>query len=142
MYVVVVVCMSCTVCLSVGTKDAKSQDPIVPNASKYLNPTSVARPHPVTGNVFVGRQFQCSKDSLYSVALFPGLPCFSSSVFVQYNTRKRKSATRALPLPCIILNENRRTKTGEAWERGYKLPTRMALCMNEVAMGTMGAQGI
>ena len=26
---------------------------------------------------------------------------------------------RVLPLPCIILNENRRTKTGEAWERGY-----------------------
>ena len=25
----------------------------------------------------------------------------------------------ALPLPCIILNANRRTKTGEAWERGY-----------------------
>ena len=26
---------------------------------------------------------------------------------------------RALPLPCIILNANRRIKTGEAWERGY-----------------------
>ena len=25
---------------------------------------------------------------------------------------------RALPIPCIILNANRRTKTGEAWERG------------------------
>ena len=25
---------------------------------------------------------------------------------------------RALPLPCIILNANRKTKTGEAWERG------------------------
>ena len=25
------------------------------------------------------------------------------------------------PLPCIILNANRRTKTGEAWERGYQL---------------------
>ena len=27
----------------------------------------------------------------------------------------------ALPLPCIILNANRRTKTVEAWERGYML---------------------
>ena len=26
------------------------------------------------------------------LALFPGLPCFSSLVCVQYNTRKRKSA--------------------------------------------------
>ena len=30
-----------------------------------------------------------------------------------------KSIVSALPLPCIILNENRSTKTGEAWERGY-----------------------
>ena len=26
---------------------------------------------------------------------------------------------RPLPLPCIILNTNRKTKTREAWERGY-----------------------
>ena len=25
----------------------------------------------------------------------------------------------ALPLACIIMNANRRAKTGEAWERGY-----------------------
>ena len=41
-------------------------------------------------------------------------PVLCSSVFVQYNTRKRKSAKngRTLPLPCIILNENRRTQNG------------------------------
>ena len=53
-----------------------------------------------------------------SLASFPGLPRFSSSVCVQYNTWKRK---RALSLPCIILSANRRAKTGEAWERGYML---------------------
>ena len=31
---------------------------------------------------------------------------------------------RTLPLLCIILNANRRTKTGEAWERGYQNITR------------------
>ena len=29
---------------------------------------------------------------------------------------------RAFPLPCIILNANQRTKTGEAWERGFFTP--------------------
>ena len=47
------------------------------------------------------------------IASFPGLPRFRSSVCVQYNT-----VFRALLLPCIILNTNRRTKMGEAWERG------------------------
>ena len=28
-----------------------------------------------------------------------------------------------LPLMCIILNANQRTKTGEAWDRGYKPQT-------------------
>ena len=51
------------------------------------------------------------------LASFPGLPHFSSSVCVQYNTRKRK-----------ILNANRRTKTGEAWERGYTFFTASNLC--------------
>ena len=52
-----------------------------------------------------------------TIASFPGLPRFCSSVCVQYNTRKRKSsrsstsvyilnANCALPLPCIILNAN------------------------------------
>ena len=45
-----------------------------------------------------------------SLASFPGLPRFSFSVCIQHKTRK---------LPCLILNANRRTKTGEAWERGY-----------------------
>ena len=86
------------------------------------------------------------------LASFPGLPRFSSSVCIQYNTRKRKSTgwspppyviitstsrppdvsltwwmrpglplfcALPLPLPCIILNTNQRTKT-EAWEWGYK----------------------
>ena len=30
----------------------------------------------------------------------------------------------ALPLLCIILNANSRTKTGEAWERGYSVQTQ------------------
>ena len=41
-----------------------------------------------------------------TLASFPGLPHFSSSVCVQ----------------CIILNANQRTRTGEAWERGYTYP--------------------
>ena len=49
-----------------------------------------------------------------SLIPFPGL-CFS--VCFQYNTHKHKSSeNRDLPLPCIILNVNRRTKMGE---RGY-----------------------
>ena len=52
------------------------------------------------------------------IASFPDLPCFCSSVFVQYNTWKRKSP---LPLPRIILNKNwRKKKTGEIWEWGYQ----------------------
>ena len=49
-----------------------------------------------------------------SLIPFPGL-CFS--VCFQYNTHKHKRGeNRDLPLPCIILNVNRRTKMGE---RGY-----------------------
>ena len=46
-------------------------------------------------------------------------PIFCSLVCVQYNTQKWESS---LPLPCIILNANQRTKkTGEAWEQGWGL---------------------
>ena len=46
-----------------------------------------------------------------TVASFPGLPHF---VFF---------GLCSLPFPCIILNANRRTKTGEPWEQGYREPT-------------------
>jgi len=32
---------------------------------------------------------------------------------------KNKTFFAALPLPCIILNANRRIKSGEVWEQGY-----------------------
>ena len=53
----------------------------------------------------------------FFLALFPGLPCFLFFGCVQYITRKRKRAKNgvALPLPCIILSTNWRTKTREAW---------------------------
>ena len=45
-----------------------------------------------------------------SCSLVPRPPPFCSSVCVQYNTWKH-----ALPLSCIVLNTNRRTKTRKAW---------------------------
>ena len=53
-----------------------------------------------------------------------GLIIFTTQVLqfaFKYNTRKRKSA---LPLPCIILNANRRTKNGGGL--GTRLLNRLA----------------
>ena len=61
----------------------------------------------------------CSRQVSVSPSLVPRPPSFQFA----FNTRKRKSAKnlpvfRTLPLPCIILNANQRTKNGSAWERG------------------------
>ena len=66
----------------------------------------ILRAHPavlyVVKNRSAGRARKIWSGDETNLASFPGLPRFSSSVCVQ----------------CIILNANRRTKTGEAWERG------------------------
>ena len=67
---------------------------------------------------FVPRPSACMLCSHYvtkspgnEVASFPGVPHFCFSVYVQYNTRKRK-----ISVFCCILTPNRNTKTGEAWD--------------------------
>ena len=94
----------------------------------------------VGSSIWAGIWWSDSSD----LASFPGLPHFRSSVCVQYNTRKRKSTKNifhTLPLPCIILNANRRTKMGrpgyEASSGYSKLAIKWVTNLNRMAESTL-----
>ena len=60
------------------------------------------------------------------VASFPGLSHFSSSDVTHMMNETRPSPFSHSSTLCIVLNANRRTKTGEAWERGYLACARIS----------------
>ena len=52
----------------------------------------------------------------YYVGSFPGFPHFFDLGF-SFSIIHRSGRVAAVPLPCVTLNINRRTETGESWNK-------------------------